>query len=90
MMTFEEMQKTLETMLAVQRELQVTQLQQQSALTELIKKYGDLAEATTKQKAILDQLIGYSLTNESDHLDLEEKLLVLQAKVRRLEEKYPP
>lgn len=88
-MTFEEIQKTLETMLAVQKELQMTQLQQHSTLSELIKQYGDLAEVSIKQKSVLDQLIGYSLSNESDHLDLQERLLALQTKVKKLEEKYP-
>jgi len=52
---------------------------------ELIQKYGDLAEQSIRQKEILDRLIGYSLTNESDHLNLEEKLRALEARMKRLE-----
>jgi len=52
---------------------------------ELIQKYGDLAEQSVRQKEILDRLIGYSLTNESDHLNLEEKLRALEARMKRLE-----
>lgn len=105
-MTFEEMQKIIEGMLAVQRELQESQLQfkesqlelkesqeefrasqeaQRDVLNELIQKYGDLAEQSIRQKEILDRLIGYSLTNESDHLNLEEKLQALEARIKRIE-----
>ncbi|MEB3268296.1 MAG: hypothetical protein VKJ09_07140 [Leptolyngbya sp.] len=71
-MTFEEMQQTLEQMLSVQRELQNSQLR--------------LLEAQQRQQGILDQLVGYSLTNESEHLDLQERLNALAQRIRRLEE----
>ena len=107
-MTFEEMQKIIEGMLSVQRELQESQLQlkesqvelkerqlkfeesqetQKFVLDELIHKYGDLAEHSIRQREILDRLIGYSLTNESDHLNLEEKLQALEARIKRFENK---
>jgi hypothetical protein len=72
-MTFEEMQQTLEQMLAVQRELQNSQLR--------------LLEAQERQQGILDQLVGYSLSNESDHLDLQERLNILEQRLKRLEDK---
>lgn len=105
-MTFEEMQKIIEGMLAVQRDLQESQLQfkesqlelkerqlnfaksqetQKQVLDELVQRYGDLAQQSIRQKEILDQLIGYSLTNESEHLNLEEKLQALDARMKRLE-----
>ncbi|NEP13998.1 MAG: hypothetical protein F6K14_28100 [Symploca sp. SIO2C1] len=98
-MTFEEMQKIIERMLSVQRELQDSQLElkerqlkfeesqenQKFVLDELIHKYGDLAEHSIRQREILDRLIGYSLTNESDHLNLEEKLQALEARIKRFE-----
>ena len=114
-MTFEEMQKIIEGMLSVQRELQESQLQlkerhlefeerqtkfeerqakfeerqetQKFVLDELIHKYGDLAEHSIRQREILDRLIGYSLTNETDHLNLEEKLQALEARIKRFENK---
>jgi len=43
-----------------------TQEAQQDVLHELIQKYSDLAEQSIRQKEILDRLIGYSLTNESE------------------------
>jgi uncharacterized protein YjgD (DUF1641 family) len=70
-MTFEEMQQTLEQMLAVQRELQNSQLR--------------LLEAQERQQGILDQLVGYSLSNESDHLDIQELLNALEKRHKRLE-----
>jgi polyhydroxyalkanoate synthesis regulator phasin len=98
-MTPEEIQTTLEQMLAVQRELQESQLQlqdgqvrlqqeqeaQKAVLDELIERYGDLSANSERQQRILEQLIGYSLTNESEHMTLEEKLEALQARVQRLE-----
>ena len=105
-MTFDEMQKIIEGMLVVQRELQESQLEfkasqlefkasqqefrasqeaQREVLDELIQKYGDLAEQSIRQKEILDRLIGYSLTNESDHLNLEEKLKALEGRIKRIE-----
>jgi polyhydroxyalkanoate synthesis regulator phasin len=72
-MTFEEMQQTLEQMLAVQRELQNSQLR--------------LLEAQERQQGILDQLVGYNLSNESDHLDLQERLNILEQRLKRLEDK---
>ena len=109
-MTFEEMQKIIEGMLSVQRELQDSQLKlkesqlelkerqlkfeesqeaQKAVLDELIQKYGDLAEHSIRQREILDRLIGYSLTNESEHLNLEEKLQALETRIKRFEEKKP-
>ena len=54
-------------------------------LDELIQRYGNLAEDSIRQREILDRLIGYSLTNESAHLDLEEKLQALEKRMKPLE-----
>ncbi|MDA0673210.1 MAG: hypothetical protein O3C67_05835 [Cyanobacteria bacterium] len=78
-MTFEEMQQTLEQMLSVQRELQNSQLR-------LLEAQQQLQESQQRQQGILDQLVGYSLTNESEHLDLQERLNALAQRIRRLEE----
>lgn len=141
-MTFEEMQNIIQSMLAVQRELQESQIElkevqqevrasleamrasletmratqqefrgslevfratqqefrmslealkgsqeaQSDVLRELIGKYGDLASSSVRQNQILDRLIGYNLNNESDHLNLEEKLQALEARVKRIEQ----
>jgi hypothetical protein len=78
-MTFEEMQQTLEQMLAVQRELQNSQLR-------LLKAQERQQQAQERQQGILNQLVGYSLSNESDHLDLQERLNALEQRLRRLED----
>lgn len=70
-MNFEEFQQTLEQMLAIQRELQEGQLR--------------LYEQQERQTKILNQLIGYSISAESSKLDLEESMMQLENRVRRLE-----
>jgi hypothetical protein len=79
-MTFEEMQQTLEQMLAVQRELQNSQLR-------LLEAQERQQQAQERQQGILDQLVGYSLSNESNHLDLKERLNILEQRLKRLEDK---
>jgi len=38
-----------------------------------------------RQQRLIDRLIGYSITNESDHLTLEERLNALEQRIQRLE-----
>jgi hypothetical protein len=120
-MTFDEIQRTIEQMLAVQRELQESQLRlqesqardrqdieqmlavqrelqegqlrlQESQLRlqeDQLRDRQDIAlllENSIRQQRLLDRLIGYSITTESNHLDLEERLNALERKVRRLED----
>jgi hypothetical protein len=129
-MTFDEIQKTIEQMLAVQRELQESQLRFQESQQEqrqgiqslrqeiealvaiqrdVLAVQRDLQEnqitqrqdiqerhqdylaeiqaliiAQHEQRVLLDRLIGYSLTNESDHLDLHERMDRLEERMRRI------
>jgi|GEM_PF-4450890 len=69
-MTFEEMQKIIERMLSVQRELKESQLKfeesqetQKLVLDKLTHKYGDLAEYSIRQREILDRLITIQNSN---------------------------
>lgn len=93
-MTFEEIQQAIEGMLSVQRELQNTQLRFDAEM-------GDLKEAQ-KQSLVamqallehgkatdrrIEQLIGYSITQESDVLDVRADVLNLKRRVTALEEK---
>ena len=58
-------------MLAVQRELRNSQLR--------------LQEAQERQQGVFDQLVGYnSLSNETDHLDLQEWLNALVGHLLRI------
>jgi sialic acid synthase SpsE len=66
--------------LGIQRDLQEGQLQQLDALEKLLVQ-------SERQERIMNQLIGYSITGESDRLDLDEKIRALGVKVKRLEER---
>ena len=70
-MTPEEIERIIEQMLGVQRELQNSQLQQRDEIDRMLR--------------LVDRLIGYSITNESDHLSLEERMTALERRIRRLE-----
>ena len=79
-MTPEEIQKTLETMLIVQRELQETQIKQ----SEEIK---DLIEQGKEQDRRIQQLIGYSISQAGDVLDVQMSLRDIYARLSRLEDR---
>lgn len=112
-MTPEEIQRTIEQMLAVQRELQNRQLEMQerqsrqedeisgilSAVGRMLEVQRGLQESQLASQEsqlqqredidrmlrLVDRLIGYSITNESDHISLEERMAALERRVRRLE-----
>ena len=100
-MTFEEMQKALETMLSVQRELQESQIQlkqegaEQKAridrLVEAIEKQQErmnaLAEVSEKHEARFTRFYGYHLGAESDRIALEEMILGLRKRLTDIERK---
>ncbi|WP_017301484.1 hypothetical protein [Nodosilinea nodulosa] len=77
-MTFDEIQQTLEQMLVVQRESQESQIAQRQEIQ-------DMLAYQERQQRLVDRLIGYSITNESDHLTLEERLNALGERIKRLE-----
>jgi len=92
-MTPEEIQRTIEGMLSVQRELQASQIEFRASLAELREDIADLKEATRNLNEIsarherrLEQLIGYSITGEADHLDLLQRFQGLDRRVSRLEQ----
>lgn len=58
-------------MLAVQWQLQESQFRQRDELDRMLR--------------LIDRLIGYSITNESNHLSPEERMSALEQRVRRLE-----
>ncbi len=89
-MTFDEIQQTLEQMLAVQRELQESQLGQKQQQMAQGQQIQDMLAYQERQQRLLDRLIGYSITNESDHLTLEERLNALEQRIKQLEPKDSP
>ncbi len=92
-MTPEEIQRAIEGMLDIQRELQNSQLEFRESLVQLRMDITDLKESTKNLNDIsqrherrIEQLIGYSITGESDHLDLLGRLTTLERRVNRLEQ----
>ncbi len=71
-------EKEIEIILAIQRELQEKQLNLTDAVTRLI-------EASSRFDQRINQLLGYSLSHESDHLDLTQRLINLERRVNKLE-----
>lgn len=98
-MTFEEIQKTIEGMLAVQRQLQESQMQLQESQLELresqereretlqvmIEEMNRFIERSSRNERLIEQLIGYSITNESEHLDIEQRFRNLESRMSELE-----
>jgi hypothetical protein len=105
-MSPEEIQRTIEGMLAIQRELQNSQfkLQEESQrqredfnllreesqrqredIKILVQSIEQLLEVSNRHERRTEQLLGYSITSESDRLDLQQQLLDLRKRVERLE-----
>lgn len=112
-MTPEEIQRTIDGMLAVQRELQEGQLKIQenqirdreqieqilSVQKEMLSVQRDLQEGqmqmldslsrlievSDRHERRIEQLIGYSITGESDRLTLLERLIKLENRVQEIE-----
>ena len=91
-MTFEEIQKTIEGMLAVQKELQLGQLKIQEAqereretIEIMVEEMAKLIEVSHQNERRIEQLIGYSITNESEHLDIEQRFRTLESRLNELE-----
>ncbi len=80
-------------MLAVQKELQNSQIEFRESLAKLRTDIIDLKESTRNLNEIsarherrMQQLIGYSITGETESLDLLQRLQSLERRVKRLEE----
>lgn len=105
-MTPEEIEKTIEQMLGIQRQIQESQLNAEQKISDLSDQVaglsdqvaglyevskthneaiGALIENSKQQDRRLEQLIGYSITAESDRLDLEERMRILERKVKKLQ-----
>ena len=84
-MTPEEIQKTLETMLTVQRELQETQIKQQETQIKQSEEIKDMIAQGKEQDRRIQQLIGYSITQSGDVLDVQMSLRDIYARLSKLE-----
>ena len=83
----EEIQKTLETMLTVQRELQEIQIKQSEDIKDLITQGKDLIEQGKEQDRRIQQLVGYSITQATDFLDVQMSLRDIYTRLNKLEDK---
>jgi hypothetical protein len=68
----------IEQMLGIQRNLQEGQIRNRQDIELLI-------EQSKRQERIMERLIGYSISLESDKLDLEQRLNQLERRVRNIE-----
>lgn len=93
-MNSEEIQNAIAGMLSVQRELQNTQLRSsqefaalKDSISELKQSISDLNEISRRHERRIEQLIGYSITGESDRLDILSRILEAERRINRLEKK---
>ena len=84
-MTPDEIRQAIEGMLAVQRELQNTQLIMREEIADLKESTRNLNEVSQRHERRIEQLIGYSITGENDRLDIVERLMSLERRVNQLE-----
>lgn len=84
-MTPEEIQKAIEGMLAIQRELQNTQLRMSQEISDLKQSVSELNDIGRRHERRLEQLVGYSITSESDRLDVLERIISVEQRVSKLE-----
>ena len=92
-MTFEQIQQAIEGMLSIQRELQNSQLRFDAELGDLKEAQKQnlvameaLLEHSNATERKIERLVGYSITQESDVLDVRADVLELKRRVTALEQ----
>jgi hypothetical protein len=92
-MTFEQIQQAIEGLLSVQRELQNSQLRFDTELGDLKEAQKQnlvameaLLEHSRATERKIERLVGYSITQESDVLDVRTDVLELKRRVTALEQ----
>ena len=92
-MTPEQIQQAIEGMLSVQRELQNSQLRFETELGDLKEAQKQslvameaLLEHSRATERKIERLVGYSITQESDVLDVRADVLNLKRRVTALEQ----
>ncbi|MDJ0576525.1 MAG: hypothetical protein QNJ65_15330 [Xenococcaceae cyanobacterium MO_234.B1] len=86
-MTPEEIQKTLEGMLKIQKELQQTQINLQQTQITQSEEIKNLIEQGKEQDRRIQQLVGYSISQAGDVLDVQMALRDIYARLSKLENK---
>ena len=80
-MTPEQIQATIEGMLQVQRKLQQTQIKQSEEIQQLL-------EQGREQDRRIQQLVGYSITQAGDVLDVQMSLRDIYSRLSKLENNH--
>jgi hypothetical protein len=85
-------ERQIEQMMAVSRELQERQIQlldtqerERETIGIMVSEMTRLIEVSNRHERRIEQLIGYSITNEGEHLDIEERFRALESRLQRLE-----
>ena len=100
-MTFEEIQKTLEGMLQVQKDIQLQQLKNQDAIAQLTARQdrndqqiallteniSNLNVISQRHENRLSNLYGYQMSADTDRLNIMQNLLEIQRRLINIEDK---
>ena len=87
-MTFEEIQQTIQGMLEVQRELQQTQINISAQIAKNNEEIDKLIEQGKQQDKRIEQLIGYSISQAGDVIDVQMALRGIYARLSKLEDRF--
>ena len=83
----EDIQTTLEQMLKIQKELQQTQINLQQTQITQSAEIKDLIAQGKEQDRRIQQLIGYSISQAGDVIDVQMALRNIYARLSKLENK---
>ena len=86
-MSPEEIQTTIEQMLKIQKELQQTQINLQQTQIAQSEEIKDLIAQGKEQDRRIQQLIGYSISQAGDVIDVQMALRNIYARLSKLESK---
>ncbi|MEM9272670.1 MAG: hypothetical protein AAGA80_06860 [Cyanobacteria bacterium P01_F01_bin.143] len=100
-MTFEEIQKTLEGMLQVQKDIQMQQLKNQDAIAQLTARQdkndqqiallteniSNLNIISQRHENRLGNLYGYQMSADTDRLNIMQNLLEIKGRLNNIEDK---
>ncbi len=68
-----------------QEQLRDAQERERQTIEIMVEEMNRLIERSNRNERRIEQLIGYSITNESEHLDIEQRFRNLEARMKELE-----
>lgn len=86
-MTFEEIQEILNGMLKIQQDIQIQQVKNTDAITNLTENIANLNVVSQRHENRLTALYGYQQTADSDRLNIMQGLLDIKKRLNSIEEK---